>query len=348
MTTRKNAAAAFAVSSLAVAAVALGCLGIGTAHAEGSDSPNATDLFISEIHPDNGSNGGNTTGSSNIDDNYEFFEVTNTTEDSINLAADGIAISYSTSSSPSTMPKFGVSNGVPGDAVTAGPLDVTIPAKGSAVFWLEYTSSDTLNTYARSEADFRSFYDNTVPVTAPIVRVEGQAGIANGGSRTLALIAGGKVVSSSFLPARTPTTPGISAHYQLAAAGSTDAGFLRDGAPTPGTVSDDQLATPETTPTPTPTPWVPAYPTPVIMGLPTVGQKLTVDPGNWTPYDTWLDYQWFADGTPIDAATGTTLKLGNKLKGAVITVEVTGWANGVATTRTSDQTAPVAGKGGRP
>jgi hypothetical protein len=84
------------------------------------------------------------------------------------------------------------------------------------------------------------------------------------------------------------------------------------------------------------------------MGSPTIGQKLTVDPGNWTPYDTWLDYQWFADGTPIDAATGTTLKLGNKLKGAVITVEVTGWSNGIATTRTSDQTAPVAGKGGRP
>lgn len=341
----RNALGALSATTLVVAAAVVAGVGISTAHAD-SLPPTGQDLFISEIHPDNGAAADGTTGSVNVDDNYEFFEVTNTTSSDIDLASDGIGISYSTSSDPATTPKFAVSNGIAGDTVTAGPLDVSIPAHGSTVFWLEYTSSATLNTYAKTESDFRTFYDNTIPANVSIVRVEGQPGIANGGSRTLALVANGNVLDSSYLPPRTPTTPGVSTHFQVAAAGSTESGYLRDGNPTPGTVTADQLTPPTPTPTPTPTPWSPVYPTPVISGTPSVGRTLTVDPGTWTPQDTYLTYQWYADEQPIVGADGTSLKLDGKLKGTLITVSVTGWYDGTPTTKTSDPTAPVGGTKG--
>lgn len=347
-TRRRSALTALAATSLVVAAATVAGFGISAAHVDPAAAAAGQDLFISEIHPDNGASADGTTGPTNVDDNYEFFEVTNTTGSAINLAADGIAISYSTSASPATTPKFAVSNGVAGDAVDAGPLDVTIPAHGSTVFWLEYTSSATLNTYARTEADFRAFYDGTVPTGTQIVRVEGQPGIANGGSRTLALIANGAVLNSSFLPERVPTTPGVSTHFEVGPTGSSAAVFLRDGDPTPGTVSDAQLTPPTPSPTPTTStsPWSPVYPTPVINGTASVGKTLTVDPGTWTPQDTYLTYQWYADEQPIAGATSTSLKLDGKLKGDLITVAVTGWYDGIPTTKTSDPTAPVGGTKG--
>ena len=333
-----------ALSSTAALAAAVVTVGVGAAHADSAALPTAQQLFISEIHPDNGASGA-TTGTTNVDDNYEFFEVTNTTGAAINLASQGIAISYSTSATPATSAKFAVSDGDSADAVAAGPLDVTIPAHGSTVFWLEYTSSATLNTYARTEADFRAFYSN-VPAAAPIVRVEGQPGIANGGSRTLALISGGQVLSSSFLPERAPTTPGISTDLQVPATGNA-ATFLREDQPTPGSVTADQItvATPE--PTPTPTPYNPVQPTPVIVGQAAAGKTLSVEPGAWIPYDTLLTYQWFADGAPIAGATGTTFKPSGKLGGAAITVAVTGSHAGVSTTMTSAPTSPVGSDKGK-
>ena len=330
----------FAATSLVVAVCAVAGLGIGPAHADAL--PTAQDLFISEIHPDNGAAADGTTGSTNVDDNYEFFEVTNTTSSPINLAADGIAISYSTSANPSLTPKFAISDGDSTDAVAAGPLGTTIPASGSTVFWLEYTSSATLNTYAKTSADFRTFYDNTVPASAPIVKIEGQPGIANGGSRTIALIANGSVLSSSFLPTRSPTTPGVSTQFQVGPAGTTSTVYLRDGAPTPGTVTADQI-TPVTTTPPTITPWTPVYPTPDILGAPSVGKTLTVDPGTWTPQDTYLTYQWYADDQPIAGADTAKLRLTSRQKGDTITVAVTGWWDGMPVTMTSDPTAPVGG-----
>lgn len=338
-----SALGALGATTVVVATVAVAGLGIGPAHADAA--PTAQDLFISEIHPDNGEAADGTTGGTNIDDNYEFFEVTNTTDSAINLASDGIAISYSTSANPSLTPKFAISDGDSTDAVTAGPLDTTIPANGSTVFWLEYTSSATLNTYAKTEADFRAFYDNTVPDNAPIVRVEGQPGIANGGSRTIALIANGSVLSSSFLPTRSPTTPGVSTHLQVGPAGTTATVYLRDGAPTPGTVTADQLTPANPTP-PTVSPWTPVYPTPQIQGMPAIGKTLTVDPGTWTPQDTYLTYQWYADDQPIAGADGRSLKLTTTVKGETITVAVTGWWDGIPVTKTSDPTAPVGGAKG--
>lgn len=343
MSPRTRALGALTATAL-VAGAAAGAIALTGATPAAAATPTAQDLFISEIHPDNGAGADGTSGATNVDDDYEFFEITNTTDAAINLAADGIGVSYSTSATPATALKFAVSNGVAGDAVTPAPLDVTVPAHGSTVFWLDYTNSGTLNTYAKTEADFRTFFHGTVPAAAPIVRVEGQAGIANGGDRTLALVAGGQVVGSSYLPPRSPTTPGVSTHLEVPGAGFTAATELSEDAPTPGTVVAAQL-TPAAPPTPSesPTPYNPVYPTPVISGDPSVGKTLTVDPGTWTPYDTYLEYQWYADEAPIAGATGSTLKLSGKQKGSLITVTVTGWSGGTSHTMTSDPTAPVGG-----
>lgn len=336
-----------ALSSLAISALVIGAAALSAGPATAATAtPTANDLLISEIHPDNGIDANGASGPTNVSDDFEFFEITNTTDAAIDLAAAGIGVSYATSSAPSSTLRFAVSNGVAGDAVTPSPLAATVPAHGSTVFWLEYTNSGTLNTYTRTEADFRAFYHDSVPADAPIVRVEGQSGIANGGDRTLALVAGGQVVGSSYLPARTPTTPGLSTHLQLPVEGTTNAVPLSLDTPTPGTVTDAQLtpAEPPAPPEP-PTPYEPVYPTPTISGTPSIGSTLTVEPGQWVPYDTKLDYQWFADGTPVAGATETTLKLSGKQKGARITVSVTGTTRGESHTTTSEPTEPVSAKG---
>src|SRR4051794_15009851 len=71
--------------------------------------PAAQDLFISEIHPDDPS-----------DDNHEFFEVTNTTGAAMNLAAEGLQISYGVGTTPATAAKFALTDGVAGNAVAPG------------------------------------------------------------------------------------------------------------------------------------------------------------------------------------------------------------------------------------
>ncbi|SDS29408.1 lamin tail domain-containing protein [Actinopolymorpha singaporensis] len=336
MSPRRTALGAVAAAT-AIATAAL--VGIGAAFADDAVSagpnaaavvPTAQDLFISEIHPDDPG-----------DDNHEFFEVTNTTGAAINLAAEGLQISYGAGTTPATAAKFALTDGVAGNAVAAGPLNATIPAHGSAVFWIEYTSSASLNTYVLDEANFRSYYGD-VPATAPIYKVEGQNGMANTGDRILALVTPtGQIVSSSYYGARSSTTPGVSAHLVVPAAGSTAAAHLMEAEGSPGKVTPEQLGlTPSPTPTPTPTP-VPEYPTPVISGSPSVGKTLTVDPGTWSPADPGLDIQWYADEKPLPGATGPSLKIDGKLRGTLITVTVTGHYQGDFYTETSYPTAPV-------
>ena len=193
----------------------------------------------------------------NVDDTYEFFEVANTTDAAIDLEDRGVSVSYATGPTSATAAKFAVSNGVAGDAVAAGALDVIVPAGSSAVLWLDYATG-AVNTYARTEEDLRTFFAGTVPADVPVVRVEGQAGIANGGDRTLALVSEGQVLSASYLPARVPTAPGASTHFQVSAAGTPSTTAITATEPTPGVVDAGQLATP--TPTETPDPTGPAGP----------------------------------------------------------------------------------------
>ncbi len=82
--------------------------------------------------------------------------------------------------------------------------------------------------------------------------------------------------------------------------------------------------------------------TPVISGTPAVGRKLTAKSGAWTSGAT-LTYQWYADGSAIGGATGSTFALTSAQRDKAITVEITGSKVGYTTTsETSSPTARVA------
>lgn len=81
---------------------------------------------------------------------------------------------------------------------------------------------------------------------------------------------------------------------------------------------------------------------PAITGEAKVDSSLTLSPGTWNPMPA-LAFQWFADGQPIAAATGTTLDLGPELAGRVITAQVTATRDGYdAVTAATAPTTPVA------
>jgi hypothetical protein len=84
---------------------------------------------------------------------------------------------------------------------------------------------------------------------------------------------------------------------------------------------------------------------PAISGTAAVGDTLTAKPGTWGPAGVQLAYQWYANGSAISGATGTTLGLGTAEYGKKITVTVTGFIAGdVAADATSPATGTV-GKG---
>ncbi|MBZ5737546.1 M1 family aminopeptidase [Nocardioides mangrovi] len=83
--------------------------------------------------------------------------------------------------------------------------------------------------------------------------------------------------------------------------------------------------------------------TPTISGTPKIGEKLTVDPGTWSP-GTFFTYQWRANGTNISGATGPSYTPAvSSQVGQTIDVVVTGNKGGYNTgTGTSAATAAVA------
>jgi hypothetical protein len=83
-------------------------------------------------------------------------------------------------------------------------------------------------------------------------------------------------------------------------------------------------------------------PVPAILGTPTVGQRLTLQSGSWSPL-AGLAYTWRRDGRAISGATGSDYLLSVADADARITVDVTGARAGYATTtRTSAETTAVA------
>jgi subtilisin family serine protease len=81
---------------------------------------------------------------------------------------------------------------------------------------------------------------------------------------------------------------------------------------------------------------------PTISGTPVVGQTLSASVSGWDPTPTRLTYQWLANGSPINRATGATYRLVAANVGRTITVRVTGTAPGRASvTLTSSPTSTV-------
>lgn len=82
-------------------------------------------------------------------------------------------------------------------------------------------------------------------------------------------------------------------------------------------------------------------PTPKISGSPKVTYRLTAKRGTWSSGTTFT-YQWYAGGTAIKGATGSTFKVGTAQLGRTIKVKVTGRKSGYPTvSRTSTATAAV-------
>jgi hypothetical protein len=81
-------------------------------------------------------------------------------------------------------------------------------------------------------------------------------------------------------------------------------------------------------------------PTASISGTPTVGSTLTAGEGSPSPTPDSYEYQWYADGAPIDGADSKTFTLTDAQVGKVITVQVT--AVKADYTDASDTSAPTA------
>ncbi len=87
----------------------------------------------------------------------------------------------------------------------------------------------------------------------------------------------------------------------------------------------------------TPAPWI----VPGIGGSPQVGREQRAVPGTWVPDGAELTYQWTSDGKPIEGATAATYVIGPDQVGREVEVRVTATVDGVATTRSSRNTADV-------
>lgn len=187
-------------------------------------------LVVSEIAPDN-------TGY----DNYEFFEVVNTSDTDIDLSAAGVTFAYTYVNSDDRAK----------DVPLTVPAGVVVPAGKPVVFWMNYATA-TVDTAAKTEDDFREYYaaETGAPVgTYPLVRVTGQAGLANGGERGIRVVAGdGSVMSWSYYPTGSVAVA-RSAHFKLPASMSAKGLeiFEAAGVSSPGVVLPDALVAPEPT-----------------------------------------------------------------------------------------------------
>ncbi|NUO89513.1 MAG: carboxypeptidase regulatory-like domain-containing protein, partial [Dermatophilaceae bacterium] len=85
-----------------------------------------------------------------------------------------------------------------------------------------------------------------------------------------------------------------------------------------------------------------ATPVPRITGATRVGSRLTATAGTWSPAPVTLRYQWRRNGVAITGATGSTYVVASSMRGARITVTVTGSKSGyTSVARTSTATAVI-------
>jgi len=237
-------------SSLALGAAALlpftGFIPIGAAPAHAADSP--FEIVVTEILADN-------TG----DDHYEFFEFTNITDRSIDLAAEGFSFVYTGQYKDEVDPK---------DKPLTFDEPVVIAPGEAVVAWLSYTSG-TVNSLDKTTDDFRAANGMSAENAAKVVRITGQPGMANGGARGIRVVKNGQVQSISWYPER-DKRPQTSTQFAVPTeAGSIRLALLEDfSTPTPGIVDAKQLPQGAST-TPTPTPTETAAPTPTTTPTPT-------------------------------------------------------------------------------
>ncbi|MFE6996448.1 lamin tail domain-containing protein [Microbacterium sp. NPDC057659] len=182
-------------------------------------------------------------------DEYEYLEVTNTTDKPIDLDAAGIQVRYHTSkwNAGTVQPLIHLDGEEDAPAV--------IPAGGVAVFWMNYADGDPRRALTKDQ--FRAFYGLT-DAAAPVFRFGPQGGFANSGNRGFSLTdAAGKTLSRAWVPADdgNGSTPWNAQFGVPDLIGSPDARLLdydvtgAAAAPTPGTITVAQVTSALTKPT---------------------------------------------------------------------------------------------------
>jgi len=189
-------------------------------------APETPSLLITEIAPDN----------SGYDD-FEFIEVHNAGGTAVDLSAEGIELSYIYADSDDT------ASDVP---LTVAP-GTTVEAGETIVLWLSYATS-TVDSFAKTVEDFRAHFAATQPELGyDVVRVTGQAGMANGGDRGVRLSADDVEIARSFVPVGAAGAD-LSVHFQVPASGISAAVLETRSAPTPGAIVPEALVAEEPEP----------------------------------------------------------------------------------------------------
>lgn len=133
-------------------------------------------------------------------DNFEYIELYNPTTETIDFAAEGVTLGYDLGSSVKPLTTAAVDGGT-------GAPNIVIASGKTVVLWLSYNDGKNVDSFAKTEQEFRDaigMSDSSVPV----VRVTGQAGIANGGDRGIVVQRNGETISESHLPKLETQAPG--------------------------------------------------------------------------------------------------------------------------------------------
>ncbi|HCS60612.1 MAG TPA: cell wall protein, partial [Microbacterium sp.] len=171
-------------------------------------------------------------------DHFEYVEIHNTTSETIDLAAEGYSFAYSyVDSDDDSSDK----------ALTAEPL--TLAADETALLWVSYTSGK-VDSFARTVDDFRNYH--AADAATQIVRVTGQAGMANTGNRGIRVVKEENLVSWAHYPEGSMGED-LGVHFRLRTAPETPAPEGMDAfgilaARSPGTVLPEALERPAPTP----------------------------------------------------------------------------------------------------
>ncbi|GAA3596348.1 metallophosphoesterase [Agrococcus terreus] len=263
MTPRTPSVRRTRTGAAAVALVALGASLLVPATAA-TAAPAATwPLVVTEIVP-------NPTGA----DHFEYVEVVNTTDAPLTLGDGGYELAYGYADDDDT------SRDVP----LSAPAGTVIPAGGAAVLWLSYTSSNgSVDSPSFSEDDFRAFWaERGGAEDYQLVRVTGQAGMANGGGRSIRVLGpDGAIVGWSFYPSGSTGEDEAAQFRTPEDAGERSMPLLAgNAAPSPGIVDpaqlEDRSPAPEPEPEPEPQP-EPGEPIPGPAPDSTVGTLLLTE-----------------------------------------------------------------------
>ncbi|MGP6170784.1 lamin tail domain-containing protein [Microbacterium sp. A204] len=246
-------------------------------------------LMVTEIAPDNAGT-----------DAFEYFEVHNTTNQPIDLQTSettgGYSFAYSFADSDDRTRDVALT--VTTDADTDAAPTAIAPGE-TVVMWLSYTTA-TLDSFAHTADEFRGHWG--APAETRVIRIEGQAGMANGGGRGIRVVKdvaeAEEIVGWSYYPAGSVGID-LSAHFRIPGdIAQHSMPLLEEAAsPTPGVISPDAL----TAHAPEPEPEFDPQPDPSVVTAPLQVTELLPDSTNVGASDGFEFIELYnATSEPID------------------------------------------------